>query len=69
MLDFAMKRTCFCNFTSENIDYNVTRQILFAQHNYFLNRTQFNSYVRNYDGNCKGNMCYRNAQHINLYRF
>lgn len=46
-----MKRTWFCNFVAKIIGYYVSRQIRFAQLTAFLNRTQFNNYVRKYDGN------------------
>ncbi len=36
---------------SDTIDCYVPRQIRFAQLTAFLNRTQFNNYVRKYDGN------------------
>ena len=47
-----MKRTWFCNFA---VEYNETAmfqdQYVFSQLTSFLNRTQFNNYVRKYDGN------------------
>lgn len=47
-----MKRTWFCNVA---VEYNETAmfqdQYVFSQLTSFLNRTQFNNYVRKYDGN------------------